>query len=97
VGQVVGVPENAKRLLEEDEALLVFPEGSRGISKAFSQRYQLCDFGLGFMRLAIETGTPIVPVAVIGAEEQYYSLGNFQPLASFLKVPSVPLIPQLLL
>ncbi len=97
VGQVVGVPENAKRLLEQDEALLVFPEGARGISKAFSQRYQLADFGLGFMRLAIETGTPIVPVAVIGAEEQYFSLGNFEPLARVLKIPSVPLIPQLLL
>src|SRR5213079_3096321 len=69
-GQVVGVPENAKHLLTNEEALLVFPEGMRGISKPFSKRYQLEEFGLGFMRLAIETRTPIVPVAVIGAEEQ---------------------------
>jgi 1-acyl-sn-glycerol-3-phosphate acyltransferase len=97
VGQVVGVPENAKHLLENDEALLVFPEGARGISKPFSKRYQLEEFGLGFMRLAIETRTPIVPVAVIGGEEQYISLGNFDSLAKLLRAPSVPILPQLLL
>jgi 1-acyl-sn-glycerol-3-phosphate acyltransferase len=97
VGQVVGVPENAKRLLEKDEALLVFPEGARGVSKSFDKRYQLVDFGLGFMRLALETGTPIVPVAVIGGEEQYISVGNFGSLAKFLRMPSMPILPQLLL
>lgn len=97
VGQVVGVPENAKRLLEKDEALLVFPEGARGISKTFDKRYQLVDFGLGFMRLAIETNTPIVPVAVIGGEEQYISVGNFESLAKILRAPSMPILPQLLL
>jgi 1-acyl-sn-glycerol-3-phosphate acyltransferase len=97
VGQVVGVPENAKRLLSNDEALLVFPEGVRGISKPFEKRYQLADFGLGFMRLALETGTPIVPIAVIGAEEQYVSVGNFEALAKVLRMPNVPLLPQLLL
>jgi 1-acyl-sn-glycerol-3-phosphate acyltransferase len=97
VGQVVGVPENAKYLLANEEALLVFPEGTRGISKPFSKRYQLVDFGLGFMRLAIETRTPIVPVAVIGGEEQYISLGNFDSLAKLLRAPSFPILPQLLL
>jgi 1-acyl-sn-glycerol-3-phosphate acyltransferase len=97
VGQVVGVPENAKRLLESDEALLVFPEGARGISKTFERRYQLCDFGLGFMRLAMETNTPIVPVAVIGGEEQYISVGNFDAVAKMLRMPSFPILPQLLL
>lgn len=97
VGQVVGVPENAKRLLESEEALLVFPEGARGISKTFDRRYKLVDFGLGFMRLAIETGTPIVPVAVIGGEEQYVSVGNFESLAKLLGMPSFPVLPQLLL
>jgi 1-acyl-sn-glycerol-3-phosphate acyltransferase len=96
VGQVVGVPENARRLLEMDELLLVFPEGTRGINKPFNRRYQLQEFGLGFMRLAIETGTPIVPVAVVGAEEQYVSLGNIDWIASALKMPSFPLVPQLL-
>lgn len=96
VGQVVGIPENAKELLERDEALLVFPEGVRGISKPFSKRYQLQDFGLGFMRLAIETGTPIVPVAVIGGEEQYISLANFGNIGKMVGLPSLPVIPQLL-
>lgn len=97
VGQVVGVPENAKRLLEHDEALLVFPEGAKGIAKPFDQRYKLMDFGLGFMRLAIETGTPIVPISVIGGEEQYISMGNFDRAAKLLRMPSVPILPQLLL
>lgn len=49
------------------------------------------------MRLAIETGTPIVPVAVIGGEEQYVSVGNFESLAKLLGMPSFPVLPQLLL
>jgi len=96
VGQVVGVPENAQRLLEMGELLLAFPEGIRGVSKPFERRYQLEPFGLGFMRLAIETDTPIVPVAVIGAEEQYVSLGNVKWAARILDIPVFPLIPQML-
>jgi 1-acyl-sn-glycerol-3-phosphate acyltransferase len=97
VGQVVGLPENARRLLSMDEVLLAFPEGTRGVSKPFSRRYELEEFGLGFMRLAIETATPIVPVAVIGAEEQYISLGNLSGAARALNLPVLPVIPQLLL
>src|SRR6202044_2734283 len=96
VGEVVGVPENARRLLELGEAITVSPGGARGISKPFSERYKLSDFGLGFMRLALETETPIVPVAVIGAEEQYISFGNMDMLARALGWPSFPLIPQVL-
>ncbi len=95
-GQIVGVPENCLRLLERDEAILVFPEGVRGISKPFAERYKLVDFGLGFMRLALETRTPIVPVAVLGAEEQYISIANVKPLARLLGAPSFPLLPQLM-
>ena len=95
VGQVVGSPENARRLLGQEETLLVFPEGARGISKTFDQRYQLTDFGLGFVRLALETQTPIVPVAVIGGEEQYPSIADLKPLARVLGMPAFPLIPQL--
>lgn len=94
VGQVVGVPENARLLLKSGEPLLVFPEGTRGISKPFTQRYQLTDFGLGFMRLAIETDTPIVPIAVIGAEEQYINLGNVKWAARALGAPVFPIVPQ---
>jgi 1-acyl-sn-glycerol-3-phosphate acyltransferase len=97
IGQVVGVQENATRLLAQGEALLVFPEGARGISKTFDQRYKLTEFGLGFMRLAIETDTPIVPIAVVGAEEQYVSFANVDSLAKLFRMPSFPIIPQLLL
>src|SRR6185295_20074761 len=90
----VGVPENARRLLELGEAITVFPEGAKGISKPFSERYRLTDFGLGFMRLALETETPIVPISVIGAEEQYISFGNVDFVAKALGMPSFPLIPQ---
>ena len=92
-GQIVGTPENCRRLLEAEEAILVFPEGVRGLGKTWGQRYQLQDFGLGFMRLALETKTPIAPVAVIGAEEQAPSLANLKPLAKILGFPFVPLTP----
>ncbi|MBK9033700.1 MAG: acyltransferase family protein [Myxococcales bacterium] len=91
-GQIIGTPENCRRLLEEDEAILVFPEGARGISKPFSRRYQLEAFGLGFMRLALQTGTPIVPVAVIGAEEQAPAI-NLRAVARLLGTPSFPVVP----
>jgi 1-acyl-sn-glycerol-3-phosphate acyltransferase len=97
LGSVVGAPDNARRLLERDETLLVFPEGVKGISKPFTQRYQLQDFGTGFMRIALETRAPILPVAVIGAEEQYINVGNAKPLASLLDLPACPIIPQMLL
>jgi 1-acyl-sn-glycerol-3-phosphate acyltransferase len=97
MGQVVGLPENARRLLELGELLLVFPEGVRGISKPFRERYHLQDFGTGFMRLALQTNTPIVPVAVIGAEEQYLSLGRARWAARAFGLPVVPVLPQMLL
>ena len=97
VGQVLGSPENARRLLEAGDPLLVFPEGVKGISKTFDARYKLAPFSSGFMRLALETKSPIVPIAVIGAEEQYPSIGELKKLAKLLHVPAVPVIPQLFL
>lgn len=94
VGQIVGTPENCRRLLEKDEAILVFPEGIKGMSKLYSEAYQLQNFGLGFMRLALETKTPIVPVAVIGAEEQAPAFANIKPLAKLLGFPAFPVTPQ---
>jgi 1-acyl-sn-glycerol-3-phosphate acyltransferase len=96
LGQVVGLPENCQRLLDRGELILVFPEGVRGIAKPYSRRYQLETFGLGFMRLAVATRTPVIPVAVIGAEEQYISLGNVEWAARALRMPALPLLPQLL-
>ncbi|MBN1946264.1 MAG: acyltransferase family protein [Bradymonadales bacterium] len=92
-GQVVGTPENCVLLLSRGEGILVFPEGVRGISKTFDRRYQLEEFGLGFMRLALETGTPIVPLAVIGAEEQAPSFVNARKLARLVGAPSFPITP----
>lgn len=97
IGQVLGSPENARRLLEADHPLLVFPEGIRGISKPFAERYKLANFGLGFMRLALESRAPVVPIAVVGAEEQYPAIGNLRPLAKLLGMPVFPIIPQALL
>jgi 1-acyl-sn-glycerol-3-phosphate acyltransferase len=91
-GQITGTPENCRRLLAADEAVLVFPEGARGISKPFSKRYQLAEFGKGFLRLALETGAPVVPVAVIGAEEQAPAI-NLKPLARLLRAPAFPIVP----
>ncbi len=91
-GQIVGTPENCRRLLAAEEAVLVFPEGARGISKPFSQRYQLAEFGKGFMRLALEMQAPIIPIAVIGAEEQAPAV-NLRPLAKLLGLPAFPLVP----
>ncbi len=91
-GQITGTPENCRRLLEDEECIMVFPEGARGISKPFSKRYQLQQFGLGFMRLALETNTPIVPVAIIGAEEQAPAV-NLKRVARVLNMPSFPVVP----
>jgi 1-acyl-sn-glycerol-3-phosphate acyltransferase len=95
-GQIVGTPENCRRLLEAEEAILVFPEGVRGIAKLWPQRYQLQEFGLGFMRLALETGAPILPVAVIGAEEQAPALMHLTPVAKLLGFPALPITPTIL-
>jgi 1-acyl-sn-glycerol-3-phosphate acyltransferase len=96
VGQIIGTPENCRRLLEADEAILVFPEGVKGIAKLWPQRYQLQEFGLGFMRLALETNTPIVPVAVVGAEEQAPAILNVKPIARMLGFPAFPITPTVL-
>jgi 1-acyl-sn-glycerol-3-phosphate acyltransferase len=93
VGQIVGTPENCRRLLESGEAILVFPEGVKGIAKLWPQRYQLQEFGLGFMRLALETNTPIVPVAVVGAEEQAPAIMNVKTVARILGFPAFPITP----
>jgi 1-acyl-sn-glycerol-3-phosphate acyltransferase len=93
VGQIVGTRENCQRLLEREEPILAFPEGVRGISKTFAKRYQLEDFGLGFMRLALRTGAPVVPVAVVGAEEQIPSFISFKPLAKLMGAPAFPVTP----
>jgi len=90
MGSVVGTRENCVDLLEAEEAVIAFPEGTRGISKLFKERYKLKEFGLGFMRLALETRAPLVPVAVIGSEEQAPAIANVRWLARLLRMPAFP-------
>lgn len=97
VGQVVGTPSTCRALLNKDEGVIVFPEGVNGISKLFSERYKLRSFGTGFMRLALSAKAPILPVALIGAEEQAPAIANLAPLAKALGMPALPLVfPQIL-
>jgi 1-acyl-sn-glycerol-3-phosphate acyltransferase len=90
-GTIVGTPENCVAMLESGECVMAFPEGARGINKPFRQRYQLEPFGLGFMRLALETETPIVPVAFVGTEEQQPGLANLRGVAEVVGLPSLPI------
>jgi len=92
-GQVLGTPENCRRLLDAGEAILVFPEGVRGLNKTFDKRYRLQRFGSGFMRLALENNVPIVPAVVIGAEEQAPSFFNLKRLGKVFGMPALPVTP----
>jgi 1-acyl-sn-glycerol-3-phosphate acyltransferase len=70
LGAVRASPENATRLLGEGRPLIVYPEGFHGLSKPFSERYQLRRFGRGgYLKIALRTGVPIVPAAIVGGEE----------------------------
>jgi 1-acyl-sn-glycerol-3-phosphate acyltransferase len=89
-GSVVGTRKNCVDLLENEEAVIAFPEGIRGMNKLIWERYQLQEFGQGFMRLALETHAPIVPVAVVGSEEQAPAIANLRPLARLLRMPAFP-------
>jgi 1-acyl-sn-glycerol-3-phosphate acyltransferase len=93
MGSVVGTPENCVQLLEHEEAVMVFPEGQRGFVKPYRQRYRLQPFGLGFMRLALETETPIVPIGIAGGEEQSPGLANVRALGRLVGAPAFPITP----
>jgi 1-acyl-sn-glycerol-3-phosphate acyltransferase len=90
-GALVGTPENCIHMLEHDECVMVFPEGVRGMNKVYSERYQLQRFGSGFMRLALDTNTPILPVGIIGSEEQQPGIANLTGLARMLGMPALPI------
>lgn len=96
LGGVIGDPINCSRMLEMDEAVIVFPEGVRGSGKLYSKRYQLQRFGNGFIHLAMNHRTPIVPVGIVGCEETMPAVANLKPLAKLLGLPYLPLVPSLL-
>jgi 1-acyl-sn-glycerol-3-phosphate acyltransferase len=91
MGAMAGTPENCAAMLHEGECVMVFPEGARGANKPYRKRYQLQRFGSGFMRLALETDTPIVPVGIVGSEEQQPGLANLEDLGRRFGLPSFPI------
>jgi 1-acyl-sn-glycerol-3-phosphate acyltransferase len=94
IGAVRACQENAERLLRKEALVAVFPEGVKGIGKLFKERYRLQRFGRGgFVKLCLRTGTPIVPVAVIGAEEASPMLGRIEYLSKAIGVPYIPITP----
>jgi len=94
VGGVPASPLNAMRLLGQDELVMAFPEGVKGTGKPFSQRYRLQRFGRGgFVEIALRTGSPIVPVAVVGSEEIYPKIGESRAMARAVGAPFVPITP----
>jgi 1-acyl-sn-glycerol-3-phosphate acyltransferase len=95
-GQFTGLPEHARRLLEDDRLLVVFPEGAKGTAKLYPQRYSLVDFGTGFVRLALQTRSPIIPFAFLGGGAAIPTVFNARALGKLLGVPYVPLTPWVL-
>jgi 1-acyl-sn-glycerol-3-phosphate acyltransferase len=94
-GQITGLPQHARQLLSDERMLLVFPEGTRGTSKLFWNRYTLGQFGTGFLRLALSTNSPIVPFAFLGGGEAVPTIANLPFLGKLLGVPYVPITPYL--
>lgn len=93
LGAILGDRENAEYLLSRGESLLVFPEGVRGISKSTKDFYKLQSFPSGFVKIAAKTQTPILPIAVVGAEEFYPLVYNAKSLAKLMGLPSFPITP----
>ncbi len=95
LGQFTGLPEHADRLLRDERLLMVFPEGARGTAKLARDADSLVRFGTGFMRLALKTQTPIVPVAFVGGGEAIPTVMNLYKLGQLMGVPYIPVTPYL--
>ena len=92
MGQALASVENGTRLLNQDELVGVFPEGYKGVSKLYKDRYKLARFGRGgFVKMAINTQSPIIPVSVVGAEETYVSIAKSSTLARLTGFPYFPI------
>ena len=98
-GGVPARPDNAYRLLHDQKKLaLVFPEGEKGPSKPYAQRYRLQRFGRGgFIEIAMRAGVPVVPIAVVGSEETMPLLWQIPQLARALRVPYFPVTANMVL
>jgi 1-acyl-sn-glycerol-3-phosphate acyltransferase len=93
-GMTLACNPDAERLLTNGEVVGVFPEGFKGIGKRYANRYKLQRFGRGgFVSAALRTGTPIVPAAIVGAEEIYPIVGDIRPVARVAGLPYFPVTP----
>jgi 1-acyl-sn-glycerol-3-phosphate acyltransferase len=97
-GGVSARPANAYRLLkEQDQLALVFPEGTKGPSKSYTDRYQLRRFGRGgFVEIAMRAGVPVIPIAVVGSEEAMPIMFRLPTLARALGLPYFPVTANML-
>jgi len=94
IGGVRACPENAERLLSRDELIAVFPEGTKGMGKLWRDRYRLQRFGRGgFVKLALRTGAPLIPVAIVGAEEATPMVAKVTWFAKSVGIPWIPVTP----
>src|SRR4051812_5818250 len=94
IGGVRACPENAERLLTQEQLVAVFPEGIKGIGKLYKERYQLQRFGRGgFVKLALKCDAPIIPTAVVGAEEIHPMVSKITWLAKSFGIPYLPVTP----
>jgi 1-acyl-sn-glycerol-3-phosphate acyltransferase len=96
LGHLTGLPEHVSRMLHDERLILVFPEGARGTAKLFWNRNSLVQFGTGFIRLALQTKTPIVPFGFVGGGEAIPTIVNSYKLGRLVGAPYVPLTPWLL-
>ena len=96
IGQFTGNPDQARRLLEDEHLLLVFPEGAQGTAKLAKHADTLVQFGTGFMRLALATKSPIVPFAFVGGGEAIPTIANLKRIGKMLGVPYIPITPYIL-
>jgi 1-acyl-sn-glycerol-3-phosphate acyltransferase len=96
LGLVRASQENAERMLNEERAISVFPEGNKGINKAFGDRYELARFGRGGVaRLALRTGATVIPVAILGSEETHPLLARVEWIGKLIGAPFFPITPTL--
>jgi 1-acyl-sn-glycerol-3-phosphate acyltransferase len=93
VGQVIGTRENVADLLDDAQCVLVFPEGMDGVRKPITQRYRLQKFHCGFVEQALRAGAPIVPMAILGSDDQMPVLFDLESLARRLGLPMLPVTP----
>ena len=90
-GHTLACQADAARLLAKGEVVGVFPEGFKGVGKPYSQRYKLQRFGRGgFVATALRAQVPIIPCAIVGAEEIYPKIADLKPLARLLGLPVLP-------